>query len=225
MPARRFVLAQSWWLASALVRRHPGLRLIETHPGGGQYDCLSLLRAKEKVFDINRNGSVHVGEAVRELRPMAMDGLFDQEQAWTYVRELEEVSSVGVARHTPSSTPAVLTYRVIAELMAITLNDRKAWDVRNEFEDTSDWGGGPRHYVQGFPLAAARVQQRREDDLLGIAEYRFWGVLSGGEAVAVLDTDGNVYVGEQVFHLPEVYRSHNRRLTATVAATLGTVLP
>lgn len=31
----RLIGVQSWWLASELLRRTPGLGIIETHPGGG----------------------------------------------------------------------------------------------------------------------------------------------------------------------------------------------
>lgn len=39
----RLVGAQSWFVASELLRRHPSMTLIETHPGGGQNDCLSVV--------------------------------------------------------------------------------------------------------------------------------------------------------------------------------------
>src|SRR5260370_37209365 len=35
----------SWTLATEMIRRAPKLLYImETHPGGGQYDCLSIVR-------------------------------------------------------------------------------------------------------------------------------------------------------------------------------------
>ena len=42
MLSQQFVEAASWHLASELLRRNPAMTLIQTHPGGGQYDCLSL---------------------------------------------------------------------------------------------------------------------------------------------------------------------------------------
>jgi hypothetical protein len=38
---RRSIIAQSWWLGSELVRRHPRLSLIETQvkSGGVVYEC------------------------------------------------------------------------------------------------------------------------------------------------------------------------------------------
>ncbi|MBE8146482.1 hypothetical protein IOD13_09295 [Brevibacterium casei] len=39
----RLIYLQSWWVASEFLRRHPEFDLFETHPGGGQYDCLTIL--------------------------------------------------------------------------------------------------------------------------------------------------------------------------------------
>jgi hypothetical protein len=52
----------SWRMVSELHRRYPDLfNVIETHPGGGQYDCLSLYDHKERhIADFNRRGSLHV---------------------------------------------------------------------------------------------------------------------------------------------------------------------
>ena len=61
-PAQRFVIAQSWWIASELVRRHPQLVVHEMHPGGGQYDVLAVFapphdKARTIVM-LNRAGTV-----------------------------------------------------------------------------------------------------------------------------------------------------------------------
>jgi type III secretion system-like peptide-binding chaperone len=50
----------SWTLATEVMRRAPKLlRIIETHPGGGQYDCLSMMRMVPhlKLCSFNRRGS------------------------------------------------------------------------------------------------------------------------------------------------------------------------
>jgi hypothetical protein len=53
----------TWYIAAELVRRNPQrLRVIETHPGGGQYDCITLLTRSadpQRVADMNRVGSLH----------------------------------------------------------------------------------------------------------------------------------------------------------------------
>jgi hypothetical protein len=81
------------------------------------------------------------------------------------------------------------------------------------------------HYLEPFPIAEERARERRPDDLLGIPFYRYWGVLRDGEPVAILDTDGFAYVGRQVIYLPDIFEVNAHRITPTVAAALGTILP
>ena len=67
--AMRVREAVSWWIVSEFVRRsRTNSTIIETHPGGGQYDCLAVYEPKQnierhdprQVLDINRNGSMHI---------------------------------------------------------------------------------------------------------------------------------------------------------------------
>ena len=49
--SRQLLEAASWRVVAELVRRHPTIRVIETHPGGDQYDCLQLLLAPSSDED------------------------------------------------------------------------------------------------------------------------------------------------------------------------------
>lgn len=53
----RAAYAQSWWIASELVRRHPRLMAYEMYPGGGQYDVLCVT---EPASLSGQPGSRHV---------------------------------------------------------------------------------------------------------------------------------------------------------------------
>jgi hypothetical protein len=71
-----------------------------------------------------------------------------------------------------------------------------------------------------------RAREHKPDDPYpGEPWTRFWAVPRAQEPVALLDTDGFAYVGNQVLSLPDLYAAHSRRLTPTVAAALGSVLP
>jgi hypothetical protein len=64
-PSRQMIEAASWRLTAEIVRRYPRrFAVIETHPGGGQYDCISLIDQDEasslRGIDLNRVGSVWV---------------------------------------------------------------------------------------------------------------------------------------------------------------------
>ena len=69
-PSRQMEEIASWRLASEMVRRYPNkLSIIETHPGGGQYDCLTLISEVDGItIHVNRGGSITIfSEDDREL--------------------------------------------------------------------------------------------------------------------------------------------------------------
>src|SRR5688572_26362687 len=57
MTARWRSLA-GWRLMAELARRNPDRWLVETHPGGGQYDCLEFVPGSGPI--VNLAGSIHV---------------------------------------------------------------------------------------------------------------------------------------------------------------------
>ena len=54
--------ALAWWIAAQMIRRHPDeIRVIETHPAGGLYDCVSLFRRKpEDALVVHMNLEGHI---------------------------------------------------------------------------------------------------------------------------------------------------------------------
>jgi hypothetical protein len=141
------------------------------------------------------------------------------------VKRLEAAAQLQPPNGTPGSTPAVLTFRTIARILAALQNERKPWDGRSQWLDTSGYGAGPRFDLSAFPSAQAALREQRPTDLFGRPEYRFWVLLRGGEGVAVLDTDGRVHLTSGERSLPDAYVKAGHRLTSTIAATLGDVLP
>jgi hypothetical protein len=217
----RLRLAQSWWLASELARRHPELLLIETHPGGGQYDCLSLVASGKTLIDINREGRIHVHDGSAE--PIPLTGLFSDDDPHAVVKEVEQVARLAGPEPTPGSTPRVLSWRVAAQCLVCTLNAKQAFDVRNECEDGS-YSVGPRGSLERFPLALERAREHRPDDLLDEPLYRYWAVLRDSEAVAILDNDGYAYIADRAVHIPTAYQANNRNILTTTVGVLGSVL-
>lgn len=231
-PAPRFVVAQSWWIASELVRRNPALQLIETHPGGGQYDCLSLFtdtRDPQKIVDLNRAGGIHVflpgGQFDETAKPITWPGVMHAQGAHDIVKRIETAARLHVPKPTPATGAAAISYRVIARVLATLVNDRDPWDVRNEYHDTSGDGGGRQGFVDGFATARDAVREGRPTDLHGVAEYRFWALLRAGETIAILDTDGRVHTEDGAEDLLPLYVRHGRELGPTVHAALGRFLP
>jgi len=57
--------AAAWHIISELMRRYEAshnLRVIETHPGGGQYDCLSLFRVSNPNYGVYRSNAAGQAE-------------------------------------------------------------------------------------------------------------------------------------------------------------------
>ena len=53
LPSRSMIEAASWHVAAELVRKAPSaLTVAELHPGGGQYDCLTVIRLFEVRHDL-----------------------------------------------------------------------------------------------------------------------------------------------------------------------------
>ena len=54
------VEAASWRIATEICRRSPEIKIRHTRPGGGMYDCLSLVGPSKSHAHFNRVGSFHV---------------------------------------------------------------------------------------------------------------------------------------------------------------------
>ena len=224
-PARRFVIAQSWWIASEIARRHPQLVLIETHPCDGMYDCLTLVDRYRwtSVVDLNRVGRLHVrgrtGFATWSDAIGAPDG-------HEMVRRLERAAELPARRPTPPTTARTLVYRLIARVLTSLIDDRHAWDARNGFHDSSGGDAGRRGDLDLFPTIRSDLDEDRQDGFLGDPACRYWLLTRADEAVAVLDGDGRLHRRDRspVTLLP-LYRRTGSSLTATIGGALGDLLP
>ncbi|MGH3703464.1 MAG: hypothetical protein ACRDT9_02440 [Agromyces sp.] len=224
-PARRRVLAESWWIASELASRHPDHIVYEIHPGGGMYDCLTLAqpgRDGPGVIMLNREGTIHVHAPI--------DGGTDFGLTWAnalsadsphdVVKQLEIAARIQLARKRPPTTQRTLVYRVIAAFLALQLNDRHQWDARSEFLDTSGYGGGARGYLAGFPDARNAADGAKLIGIPGEPESHFWAVLRNGEPIAVMSINGMLYTGESTIELLPLYRRLGS-VAAVVTQALG----
>jgi hypothetical protein len=155
---RKITSAITWRIVAELFRRHEGdrkLTVLETHPGGGMYDCLSLISGENSdvihLCDFNQQS--------RHLHPFVTgsqghtalcrcdwpDGN-DYVLQWlrvddpkTVVDQIESVlglSEFGSAA-LPPTTPSVLVIRLIADLCKTFMLERFGLDIRNGYFDTA----------------------------------------------------------------------------------------
>ena len=225
-PAQRYVIAQSWWVASELARRHPDLVIHEMHPGGGMYDCLALLSPGDlqPFVQLNRVGTIHVMSAP-EYRTTWAEAL-EATSAHAVVKEIEQVAGLRIPTKTPASTPRTLAYRFIATTLNTTLNDRLRWDARNEFMDSSD--DSPtvlNDYLAGFPEVRRSLLATPQIGLWHEPESHYWAVLRNDTPVAIVSIEGVVYRPDRQINLTTEYRRHDSRIQPVVASALADVLP
>ncbi len=223
----------SWRVAAELVRRHPArLRVIETHPGGGQYDCLTIIDREANdggCITLNRVGGVHVLRRFDDPRVVQpydryhdFWGAYLEASPRKVLRALERRAGLPDVSSVPATTPSTLSIRFAAACVAPTAFGIRRWEWRNGFEDTSGWVGGPREELfTAFPIIAARRAIRDDDDPLA-PEHRFWFLLRDDEPITAMEATGTAWTREgRRVALIEAYRSAGRRLLPVVDEVLG----
>lgn len=172
--------AGAWWVAAELVRRHPErLAVIETHPGGGMYDCLTVMDREHWAPGITMTlgpmGHLQTPGDVDE-RLNWTDVLLAPDRRALVLRLEASLGLVGPAR-TPPTTEASIGSRLIANFFWRAANSRRPWLAFNGVDDTAGYGGGPRDRLfDEIPgMADGRRGLQRVGRLPDTA-YRFWFV-------------------------------------------------
>lgn len=187
----------SWLVTAELVRRHPGRFLaIETHPGGGQYDCLSLLQRRDPPgpsrVDVNRNGSIHVSTADARSRVNVgwADLIAGTASITDAVTEVERALALESAPQPRDVDPHDATVIAIATVNAL-VDPTARWSWRNGMFDSSGAGAGP--HDEWFEQFASASSSRRATSALDVFDqpaYRFWFLLHNGQPTLCLETAG-----------------------------------
>ncbi|MEX0153488.1 hypothetical protein [Microbacterium sp. LMI1-1-1.1] len=229
VPAQRFVIEQSWWVCSELVRRHPDHVVYETHPGGGLYDILLVrparnLRDRDATILINRGGTVRVSfhrtdNSIDQIDVCHSAAALAQPSAHSLVKMLESAARLEVTAKAPSSTPRSLAFRMASTALTALLNERGTWDWRQIFCDTSGEVPAVLNYLEAFPSARAEVGNvELEPWDWGVPEAHYWALLRDGEPAAVVSTEGVLHLrdGSRV-ELASAYASRDRNIHRLVS--------
>jgi hypothetical protein len=186
--------AASWRIAVALVSAIPHSRILETHPGGGQYDCLTVVAGQghdpDVHMDINRVGSLHVHKAPRPMPPVSSDRLWAEAVRPGGAEAIAHrvLQDCGLAGRPSGRSPERLTYQIIAHLLVGRCLDATRWEVRSLYLDTSGMGGGILAEWRCPDPVVDRVQP--EDVWVVLADsqpvawlYQGWVLRPGGERI------------------------------------------
>ena len=216
-PSRQLLEVASWRLVAELVRRHPALRVIETHPGGGMYDCLQVLLDPHSNDDrpaivLNRAGSVHVlgGDTAADAywETFWADYLSADDPRRVLDR-LCGLAGLPPVRRLPPSSDATVVYSFIAAFLSSAVFGRDRWECRNGSCDSS-LGSELSTAFAAFPAARARLLERRPGDILDQPAYRFWFLIDDAPQLC-LETCGQAWDREgNEFDLGALYRTRRR---------------
>ncbi len=200
----------SWQLVAALLERLPDAEVFETHPGGGQYDCLTVRLVRDpkvpegpvRLVDVNREGSVHAspdgyGSASPVVTFVDLEhGLSLAEAAELTVTRLLGTTVTPAAADGPAEARRV---RALTALLASGVGRRGGhWECRSGFLDTSG-GVGCRIREEWFTVFPDRAVE------LGVSEptaaAQTWFILQDQRVLAALQMgSGRLHVsGDPVF--------------------------
>lgn len=229
----RFARAQSWWIASELVQRHPDLLIHEMHPAGGTYDVLCVTSPEQLSPEhggqsvaprvmLNRAGTVQVH--FRGDTHMVGDWhrVMAAPTPHSIVKELEALTGWGSPVTAPPTTPRTIAYRFLATALSMLINDRWAWDARNEFVDSAGYhSGDPNGYTSTFPAAIQDLRSTPHLGIWGEPNSHFWALLCDNEPVVGISIEGRLYyTSGKTVDLMTAYDQHNRRVIPMTAALL-----
>lgn len=217
----------SWRLMAELMRRHPQVgTLIETHPGGGQYDCLTIFREGQSIASLNRCGDFTPFHSFEEQvsgdqiwLPCVTDDGFAN-----VLNKLSSALGLDVPKQLPETSPEVLVYRVIAGLLACSFLDKTPLGCRNGQLDSS--GGEDQEarevWFNAFPSACAeRNLLNRSESPFGNPNYRFWFLLRQNQPVLALSTNGISHtMAGLTTNLADLYKKR-RRIEDVIGAVLS----
>lgn len=217
----------SWRLMAELMRRHPQVgTLIETHPGGGQYDCLTIFRDGQSIASLNRSGDFTPFHRFQEqiggdqiwLPCMSEDGFAN------VLNKLSSALGLDIPMQLPKTSTEVLIYRVIAGSLACSFLDKVPLGCRNGQLDSSggEDQGAREVWFKAFPSACAeRNLLNRSESPLGNPNYRFWFLLRQNQPVLALCMNGISHtMAGLTTDLADLYR-RRRRIEDVIGAVLS----
>lgn len=213
--SRRLKEVMSWRFITELHRRFPKrFQIIEAHPGGGMYDCLTLIdkQRQESVIDVNRQGSVHVLLEHSDIWSNWLERML-AEDSKDFLDEVTRVARLKIPNKLPPTTPESLVYRFISDFLSHSINQREYWECRNGFFDTSSISPSSirAEWYELFPNAKSRLDElvRRNDS--DLPAYQFWFLLRDEKPKLCLEFSGTAYRldGKSIDLMP-LYKQYRR---------------
>lgn len=230
----RIVNAQSWWLASELVRRNPSLAAYETHPGDGMYDVLCVTTPEtmsaewsspehsQPITMLNRAGTVQIHLGQKVPMTFAWSEVLTAPDPHALIKRIETVA--GWQPRLPAITAKrALAYRFMATLLTLTQNARIRWDVRMNYG--SEAQAYPRGALDNFPGVFDAARTTTLTGAWAEPLSHFWTVRRGDEVVAVVSDSAGFFPRHgKPCSLMDQYVAGKRRIEPMVLELLGKLM-
>ena len=217
MGNKQLIEIASWRIVSELYRRHPDkFKIIETHPGGGQYDCLSLYTDNKHIADFNRVGRLHVFEPFtrsrNDVRPYKIwDAMLREHNLKKVLDKVSLMIGLKVPKKLPPSNPTTIVYRFIAAFLSHAVFGINEYECRNGFLDSSGESSEVVSDFDKFPEARERLEVVQDDDILREPSYRFWFLKKNNQPLLCIETTGFAWnLRNQRYNLMKLYREKRR---------------
>jgi hypothetical protein len=211
--------ALSWCLLAELARRHPDFHLRERDFSSGSSYTLELTRPVDDAtlavyYSTNSAyASVYAGHHAQGRVSWPLEALVSH-QTIGLVRMMEESTDLESPLHAPSTTLRALTYRLAADIIMTTLNDKRAISVH----DTSFEPDALNKFLLVHERNSYATEAAREGG-------RYWTLSDDKNSpVAILDTEGYAYTSTALVNLSTTYTQNNRSLHRTTSAVFADLL-
>ncbi|MGQ0678816.1 MAG: TY-Chap2 family putative peptide chaperone [Actinomycetota bacterium] len=238
-PSRQVLEIASWRVAAEMVRRYPRIRIIQTHPGGGQVDSLSLLltlgaEPRERL-DLNRLGGVQYhfrrpnGSQTFKAWPDFWAEFINASDPREPMRKLASFAGLPPVAKLRPATPAVVVYRFVAAFLThaafATSFGKSLWGCENGYLDTSDgYGGVWESRFELFPGALDRLKAHEDHDPFGVSAYRFWFLLLNDDPLLCVETSGSAWDRTGLEYDFSKYIREDDRIWPVVSEVAGDLL-
>lgn len=217
----QIVSAVTWELIWQLMRRFRKpytFRVYETHPGGGQYDCLSLYTPDRQThFDFNLvGGSLHVWANGSHMERLdIVDDYLRCENPKELLDRVCALAGLGFAGKLPPSDGPVLACGLVAAIFKQHIFMPYKLKMLMGYGDTSGYGEGPR--LEKFRMFPAYANERNY--------YRYFFLEKDGETLCMLDMAGAIILlnGDRI-PLEQEYARHGRDINLTAAIIAKRIL-
>ncbi len=217
----------SWRIISELQNLYPDrFFVIETHPGGGLYDCLSIHESatEECVAHLNRAGSFmttngrHLGKVWKDMMnssdPAPIVEAMRVRMGWRRIHD------------TPPPTPFSVIYDFIATFLMHATFGACRWECRNGFHDTTGYGSGVRSDFLHFPEVQHRLLKQGDHGMNGQPAYGYWFVRRNGDPRMCIDQDGTVWIRgtDASTRVWDMYQDRGEHMWSTVISIAGSLM-